>query len=276
MSGVVSPHDFTLEGWFNTTTRQDELVVSIGLGGSPHSGAGVGVWDGGGVPTVAWDTYDGETGLATGSVDPYDGRWQFVAGTYDARTQSVTLYPDGNRLGTSPMPTDPTESTVRIGYWVDTAYNQPFEGSLAQIAIFDSALTAGQIAAQWRPCHGDSGDVSSVASSLPTPAQAFANAGEVVASIAVAAGGTLFITFPAQLFNLTFQENYDLIVAWLRRRSFGLHRRGGASPAAVAGTHADGHSRSSSEPSRRGWTDWRTELLPFAAVVVVGATSAPC
>ena len=58
----------------------------------------------------------------------------------------------------------------------------------------------------------------SIAASLPTPAQAFGNGVVVVTSVALAVGGTLFITFPAQLFNLTFQENYPAIAGWLARR----------------------------------------------------------
>jgi streptogramin lyase len=59
---------------------------------------------------------------------------------------------------------------------------------------------------------------SSIATSLPTPAEAFASPAVVVTSLALAVGGTLFITFPAQLFNLTFQENYPKITAWFARR----------------------------------------------------------
>lgn len=59
---------------------------------------------------------------------------------------------------------------------------------------------------------------SSIANSLPTPSQAFAKPVVVVASIALATGGVLFITFPAQLFNLTFDENYEAIARWMGRR----------------------------------------------------------
>lgn len=270
-SGVVGPHDLTLEGWFRTTTQQDQMVVSLGLGGTQHGNAGIGVWVTGGV-TVRWDTYGGSAGLSPRRVDPYDGRWHFVAGTYDARSQAVTLYLDGTSLGTVSMPTDPTASPVRIGYWTDTVYNQPFNGALAQVAVFDSALSAAQIATQWRIGDGTA-DVSSLASSLPTPAQAFARAGAVAASVAVAAGGTLFITFPAQLFNLTFQENYDVIVGWFRRRRWlGLRRRpGGASPLSPGATPAGEGGRAPTATSAAGWVNWRAELPRFATVVVVGA-----
>jgi hypothetical protein len=84
---------------------------------------------------------------------------------------------------------------------------------------------------------------SSIATSLPTPAEAFANAAVVASSVALAVGGTLFITFPAQLFNLTFQENYPRITAWFARRR--------------------DHRTTASRPRRDG--------LIFALVVAAGA-----
>jgi photosystem II stability/assembly factor-like uncharacterized protein len=69
---------------------------------------------------------------------------------------------------------------------------------------------------------GDSG----WSDTLPTPRDAFSNVGVDVESAAVATGAALFITFPSQLFNLTFQENYAEIVAWGRRARERFRRRG--------------------------------------------------
>jgi hypothetical protein len=63
-----------------------------------------------------------------------------------------------------------------------------------------------------------SGAQSSVASSLVTPTEAFGSLGHDVAVVAVAGAATLFVAFPAQLFNHTFTENYDEIVGFLPRR----------------------------------------------------------
>ncbi len=59
---------------------------------------------------------------------------------------------------------------------------------------------------------------SSIALSLPTPAQAFSKMVVVAASAVIAVGGVLFITFPANLFNLPFDENYEAIATWVARR----------------------------------------------------------
>ncbi|HEY4869867.1 MAG TPA: FGLLP motif-containing membrane protein [Candidatus Dormibacteraeota bacterium] len=59
---------------------------------------------------------------------------------------------------------------------------------------------------------------SSIAASLAGPGDALGSLGHDAAVLAVAAGATLFITFPAQLFNHTLQENYGEIVGFARRR----------------------------------------------------------
>lgn len=67
-------------------------------------------------------------------------------------------------------------------------------------------------------------DVSTFSSALATPAQAFGSPVHTLVGAAITLGVILFITFPAQLFNRTFEENYDEIrdltlrrLRWLRR-----------------------------------------------------------
>ncbi len=67
-------------------------------------------------------------------------------------------------------------------------------------------------------------DVSSFSSGLATPAQAFGSPLHTLIGAAITLGVILFITFPAQLFNRTFEDNYDDIrdmtlrrLRWLRR-----------------------------------------------------------
>ena len=42
--------------------------------------------------------------------------------------------------------------------------------------------------------------------------------------VAIAAGSVMFITFPAQIFNLTLQENYPIIGAWMGEEAGTLAR----------------------------------------------------
>ncbi|MGD0832938.1 MAG: FGLLP motif-containing membrane protein [Candidatus Dormibacteria bacterium] len=65
---------------------------------------------------------------------------------------------------------------------------------------------------------------SSISSGLATPADAFSSPGATAVNAAITLGVILFVTFPSQLFNKTFEENYDDIrdialrrFGWLRR-----------------------------------------------------------
>jgi hypothetical protein len=104
---------------------------------------------------------------------------------------------------------------------------------------------------------------STIATSLPTPAEAFANAGEVAVTGVVAIAGAIFLTFPAHLFNLTFEENYTTIAGWFA----GPRRRGAAATRRLRSLWSRGEASGTSHASRTGTTGW----LAFALVVAVGA-----
>jgi len=59
---------------------------------------------------------------------------------------------------------------------------------------------------------------SSIARTLASPTHAFSDVSSDIVNGAIAVGAVLFITFPANLFNQTFEENYADIRAWWRRR----------------------------------------------------------
>lgn len=90
----------------------------------------------------------------------------------------------------------------------------------------------------------------SISSALSTPADAFSSIGNSLVNAAITLGIILFITFPSQLFNRTFEENYDEIRAIATRRLRWLQRL----------------RREASESS----TTMRSALI-FAVVVLVGA-----
>ncbi|MDQ1700592.1 MAG: hypothetical protein QOG34_2455 [Frankiaceae bacterium] len=97
---------------------------------------------------------------------------------------------------------------------------------------------------------------SSIAAALASPAHAFSDVSSDVVNATIAVGAVLFITFPANLFNQTFEENYADIRAWWRRR-FGRLLR-------VKKTEPDAET---AEKAETGAVQPRS----FAAVVVGGA-----
>lgn len=108
--------------------------------------------------------------------------------------------------------------------------------------------------------------ISTIASSLPTPKQAFTPVKSIPANAGIAALVALFLSFPSSLFNQTFVENYGAIVDWWERRTRWLRRRRWwralRSHVATA-EHPPTHSREA-----------RTEAGAFAAVFVAGAVLA--
>ncbi|HZS13922.1 MAG TPA: FGLLP motif-containing membrane protein [Candidatus Dormibacteraeota bacterium] len=91
---------------------------------------------------------------------------------------------------------------------------------------------------------------STITAGIATPGQAFSSLQTTVLSAALAVLAIVLITFPAQLFNHTFQENYEDIVAFWERH-FGVVRR--------MRSRIVAH------------TDRRTHLSIIAAVVLLGA-----
>lgn len=94
-----------------------------------------------------------------------------------------------------------------------------------------------------------------IARTLASPRNAFSNVSSDVVNASIAVAAALFITFPANLFNQTFEENYADIRAWWRRR-FGWLRLRSATNLATTET-------GKAEPL----VQWRS----FAAVVLGGA-----
>lgn len=63
-----------------------------------------------------------------------------------------------------------------------------------------------------------------ISSALLTPAQAFADRSRIIVNVLITLGAMLFITFPANLFNRTLEDNYEEIRQGLERRLRPLRR----------------------------------------------------
>ena len=116
-----------------------------------------------------------------------------------------------------------TEGTISARYALEVTH----PGRLGAAAVGTTG-PVGRIGGTWRCAQLRSavvtpaGRVSSIATSLVGPAQAFSPAVAVAVNVAITAGLVLFVTFPANLFNQTFSENYTDIVLWWRRKSLAL------------------------------------------------------
>jgi hypothetical protein len=282
--GLTGNGSFTLEAWFNSTgLRQDEAILSMGGGNE----VGLAVWSN--YPGVAFSTLTlDEHGVSnvwnTGAagVDVWDGQWHYLVISYDTASGMVTAYADAHDLGAQKLARASMgllAGPLLLGNWVDHYVNSPFVGEAADLAVYPQATTRAEVAARYAAAgyRGASQAkpptaVSSIASALLAPAKAFSPLTTDAVNAGIAVGAALFITFPANLFNSTFQENYDAISAWWAkwwgalvpaRRRHRLRRSWAAARSAVLRTlRLSGGSR-----AKRLERDEAT----FAGVVLAGA-----
>lgn len=98
---------------------------------------------------------------------------------------------------------------------------------------------------------------STIAHTLASPSSAFSDVSSDVVNATIAVGAALFITFPANLFNQTFEENYADIRAWWRRRFGWLFGNRARSTDAVASNDETG-------------TRWRRLAIVVAGGAILG------
>jgi len=146
------PQDFSISVWFKTSTAGGKLV---GYGASQTG------------PSSMYDRhiYMSNTGQIYFGIYPglaqtinttttyADGKWHHVVGTVST-TLGATLFVDGAIQAADPTMTTPqvygTTGYWRVGYdnlggWPNAPTNAFFTGSLDDIAIYNTALTASQI-----------------------------------------------------------------------------------------------------------------------------------
>jgi hypothetical protein len=150
----------TVEAWVNTTYPNEVYLASYGTG---NQGQGFSV-DISPHQVIASGYLDDLTFSSAPALD--DGQWHFIAVTTDG--VSATAYVDGAPIGTQtfrqPLDTLPTLPGLLLGTGVQGCCNG-FEGDLADVGVFPSALTAAQVSAQF-----------SASGLAPPPAPTTANA----------------------------------------------------------------------------------------------------
>jgi Concanavalin A-like lectin/glucanases superfamily len=165
---VSGPQTFSVEGWFKTSTNDGGKLIGFGgqaTGMSSSYDRHIYMMNDGQLVFGVWNN-------ATETIetpDVYnDGQWHYVVATYDA-TQSganMALYVDGQLVGTGSS----SSAQVYSGFWRVGGDNlngwnldpwgsdsqgttQPagyyFNGTMANVAVYPTALSAAQVAAHW-------------------------------------------------------------------------------------------------------------------------------
>jgi hypothetical protein len=134
----------TLEGWFNTTSGGEELLASYGIE-STDEGFAVAT-EPNDVIVSGWG--DDLTFATTSAIN--NNAWHFLVVTTNGTT--ATVYVDGTAIGTQTFPatldTLPASQGFEVGSGEQGCCGY-FSGSLADVAVFGSVLTAAQVTAQY-------------------------------------------------------------------------------------------------------------------------------
>lgn len=145
-STPVTGAPLTIACWFNQTTSAGQLLVSIGVNGGVDRFQ---IFTNGPITqaVAATSIQGGTSAQSVFAGVPTAGQWHHAAGVFDSST-SRTAYWNGS-AGT-PNTTAATPSGVNsivIGARYNTTLGAYFGGALAEVAIWNVALTADEIAA---------------------------------------------------------------------------------------------------------------------------------
>jgi hypothetical protein len=132
----------TIEAWIKTTNGSEGQLVGYGSDGTSQ---GIGLAQT--ASSVILEGYADDLSWSTSTLD--DGSWHFLAVTTNGTT--ATAYLDGTSLGTQtftePLDTLSAPQGLLLGSGPQNCCGS-YAGSLADVAIFPSVLTAAQITAQ--------------------------------------------------------------------------------------------------------------------------------
>lgn len=187
---------FVTTGVFDVAKRTATIYFGTGKGTFPKKQV---VYLGLSPTTVAVAdlTENGRLDLIAGSVS---GPLEIAAGRAHGKYGPPATFADAGsngQIGTADLTGNGAQDIVTVGNNVTILLNE----------VLPRAATARR-----------NPSVSTIASSLPTPRQAFTPIGSVVVNGSIVALLAMILTFPSQLFNQTFQNNYADIKRWWERR----------------------------------------------------------
>jgi hypothetical protein len=150
----ANPQVFTLELWFRTTTARGGKLIGFGnarTGASGEYDRHLYMTNSG---QVVFGVYPGQVVTVTSAAAYNNGAWHLVDATLGPA--GMALYLDGQPVGTNPdTAAQSYNGWWRLGYdnlagWASVPTSAYFAGSLAQAAVYPTALTAAQIADHYR------------------------------------------------------------------------------------------------------------------------------
>lgn len=165
------PTRYSLEIWFKTSSVRGGKLIGFGdqqAGASGNYDRHIYMTNSG---LLVFGQYTGATTTISSPGSYNDGLWHYAVGTYDG--SSISLYVDGTQVASASAGAPQNYTGYwRLGYdnlngWPSAPSSQSFEGSIGEVAVYSSALTATQVSNHYVAAGGTNYD-STVSSDNPT------------------------------------------------------------------------------------------------------------
>ena len=150
----TGPDVFTVEAWINTTTTSGGKIIGFGnsaTGNSSNYDRQVYMDNAG---RLWFGNHPGGVRTVNSSASFNDGQWHHVAATLGAA--GMTLYVDGKIVGTRSDVTNGQQFSGRwrvggdnLGGWPSRPSSNYFAGTIAQVAVYPTALTRQQLVSHY-------------------------------------------------------------------------------------------------------------------------------
>jgi len=159
-TAVANPQTFSVQLWFATTTTLGGKLIGFGNGtsggASTQSDRHVYMTNGGQLAFGVRDNGVYRTTVTTAKKPYNDGHWHMMSATFSPTT-GLRLYVDGAPVSSLPTATAAEAYTGywRVGYdtigpnWPDAPSSEHFAGSVGHLSVYQSLLTAADIADQY-------------------------------------------------------------------------------------------------------------------------------
>jgi len=165
----------TFAAWAKATSTDSLLVGQGSISGDDYPESSIGITDTGKASMTVLDSAGSDYWYSIGSTTVSDGVWHFIAGVYDASSNSMSTYVDGELENTSTSITvyNGQNNAVYIGKWIKAATPRKLNGTVDEVMIFNRSLSANEVAALYETSAKKlpgAGGSQSVASKVTNPA----------------------------------------------------------------------------------------------------------
>ncbi|MBK8756846.1 MAG: PKD domain-containing protein [Actinomycetales bacterium] len=152
---TLAPATFSVEAWFKTSSTAGGKIVGWGNATNASSTS----YDRhiyiNGSGQLTFGVYAGATKTLTSGTGYNDGQWHHVVGAVD-QAAGMTFYVDGRRIGALNGAIKAEQKTGywhiggdTLGTWPNAPSNRYLDGTIDEVAVYQTALTPAQVAAHY-------------------------------------------------------------------------------------------------------------------------------